>query len=77
MCLLQDNNVDIAIVSETWLTDQANTTTATIKSYGFHITHDFRSDSRGGGTAVIYNATLHFSAVNLNNNATTFEFNAG
>lgn len=78
MCLLQDHDIDIAIVTETWLSDQANTTTAVIKSYGYNIVHDFRADNRGGGTALIYNMALHFSVVNLNvQNLTTFEFIAG
>ena len=78
LCMLQDNNVDIAIISETWLPDQANTTTASVKSYGYNIIHDFRIDNRGGGTALIYKANHQFNIVNLNSDSlSTFEFTAG
>ena len=77
MCLLQDHDIDIAILTET-LSDQAITTTTVIQLYGYNIVHDFRADNRGGGTALIYSIALHFSVVNLNvQNLTTFEFTAG
>ncbi len=78
MCLLQDYKVDIAIICETWLTDQANSTTANIKSYGYGLVHSFRSGNRGGGTSLVYNSSLQFNTVNLYLNETsTFEYTTG
>ena len=54
MIFFQDYDVDIAFVSETWMTQQANNTSATVKHYGYNIVHDFRQTSMGGGTAVIF-----------------------
>ena len=65
MIMLQDDIVDIAYVSETWLTDNANCTTALIKSYGFEIMHNFRIDGRGGGTALVFKSNLLFNVCNV------------
>ena len=63
MVFLQDHDVDIAFVSETWMTQQANNTSATIKYYGYNITHNYRQMSMGGGTAVIFKAGHTVSTV--------------
>ena len=65
MIMLQDNNIDIACISETWLTENTNCTTALIKSYGFNIIHTFRSIGRGGGTAIIHRFNLISSVCNF------------
>ena len=65
MALIQDLSVDVAFVTETWLTELCSVTTACIKSYGYGITHNFRSDRRGGGTAIIYKSSLSTSTVSL------------
>ena len=65
MIMLQDNNIDIACISETWLTENSNCTTALIKSYGFNIIHTFRSIGRGGGTAIIHRFNLISSVCNF------------
>ncbi len=55
-----------------------NTTTATLKSYGYGIVHSFRPDNRGGGTSLVYNSSLQFNAVHLYLNETsTFEYTTG
>ena len=78
MCLLQDEKVDIACVTETWLTDQANYVTSAIKSYGYDIIHTYRADNRGGGTAVIYHSSLKVATVNLGGHSfQTFEHVVG
>ena len=75
MIFFQDYNIDVALITETWLVEQSNNTTAKIKSYGYDIIHDFRNDSRGGGTAVIFKAGLSVCAVNLNvDDITSFGF---
>ena len=78
MCLLQDEKIDVACITETWLTGQANYTTSTIKSYGFDIIHSCRSNSRGGGTAVIFHQSLNYGVVNLGDvRCHSFEYIAG
>ena len=77
MVMLQDIKVDIALISETWLVDVANSTSATVKSYGYSIFHTFRDDIRGGGTAIIYKPTIGVCSVNLDvNNIVTFNYAA-
>ncbi|KAL5254242.1 hypothetical protein ACHWQZ_G013877 [Mnemiopsis leidyi] len=78
MCLLQDEKVDIACITETWLTDQANFVTSAIKSYGYNIIHTYRADTRGGGTAVIYHSSLKVATANLRGHSfQTFEYVVG
>ena len=75
MILLQDSNIDIALITETWLTEQCNNTTATVKSYGYSIIHSHRNDTKGGGTAIIFKTTLSISLVNLDiDGIMTFEY---
>lgn len=63
MMALYDNNIDIAAICETWLASKSNPTTAKIRQYGYSILHDFRSDQRGGGTAIIFKCSIKLSAV--------------
>lgn len=53
-----NNNIMQFFVTETWITDMNNHTTASIKSYGYLIHHCFRSNSAGGGVAIIYKANM-------------------
>ena len=76
MNMLQDENIDIAGICETWLADANSPITATIKIHGYSILHHFRSDSRGGGTALIYKSCYTMTAVPLSSNCRTFEFTA-
>ena len=78
MWLLEDNNTDIALISETWLTETSNVTTATIKSYGYDVVHEFRNEMRGGGIGIIFKHNMKFSKADLNvPDITTFGFVAG
>ena len=53
-----NNSIKLFFVSETWLTDMNNHTTAIIKSYGFEMKHHLRSSQYGGGVAIIYKTYL-------------------
>ena len=79
MELLQDNMIDIAFISETWLTNRNNVTTSTIKSYGYDIIHDYRNDMRGGGSGLIFNiSSVKINVINLEiPEISTFGFIAG
>ena len=58
MDFIASNNISLFFVTETWITDLNNYTTATIKSYGYLIHHCFRSKTAGGGVAIVYKASL-------------------
>ena len=51
--ILADNNVQIACISETWLSDKSSITTSIIKEAGYEIDHVYR-DKRGGGVAILW-----------------------
>lgn len=55
--ILSDNHIEIAFISETWFSNQTNTTTSLIKLAGFNIAHCFRS-KRGGGVGILWHKNL-------------------
>lgn len=73
MIFLTDNNIDIGLISETWLTDYINPTTSVIKEFGYNITHSFRTNQRGGGVAIIYKPDFDVKTISLGN-FTSFEY---
>lgn len=52
--VLSDNNVDIACIQETWLSSNCNAITAIIREAGYNISHVFRTDKVGTGTAILW-----------------------
>ena len=70
MNFLVDNNIIILFVTETWLTDQNNNTTAQIKDHGYKIHHSHRSSRPGGGTALIYKNTVQLTKVFISDSPT-------
>ena len=72
MDLVVNNNISLFFVTETWLTDMNNHTTASIKSYGFHIHHCFRHQNAGGGVAIIFKPTCKVVKI-FHNHANSFE----
>ena len=77
MGLLEDGDISVACICETWLYSYNSSITATIKSYGYSILHDFRSEKRGGGVAIIYKSTLSVRENKLVFKPTTFEVIVG
>lgn len=61
--LLHDNQIDVACITETWLSDEGNVTTFALKEAGYEIEHAYRS-KRGGGAAILWkknqNVKCHF-----------------
>ena len=53
LALLQDRDLDIAAVTETWLTTQYSNLTAELSERGYSIYHFHRESKRGGGVALI------------------------
>jgi exonuclease III len=56
--ILEDRNISIACITETWFDRKNGTFSKTIKDAGFKLNHDFRTDKRGGGCAIIYKRNL-------------------
>ena len=59
---LLDNDIDIAFVTETWMTGPNNLTSGLLKESGYTMFHSFRTDQRGGGVAILTKS--HFSTKN-------------
>ena len=74
---LEDNKVDIAFITETWLSDKSSVTTGTIKSFGYDLIHGFRTDERGGGAAILFGLPLRLSPVDLKVKISTFDYVVG
>ena len=51
--ILEDNDINICCISETWLQTQNNTITAKLKESGYTIYHFNRISKRGGGVAIL------------------------
>ena len=56
--ILDDKDISIACVTETWFDRKTGHFSKTIKEAGFKLNHDFRSDKRGGGCAILYKKSL-------------------
>ena len=56
--LLEDADIEVAAVTETWFASQHNNSTAIIRDKGYYISHFNRDDRRGGGVALIYKNTF-------------------
>lgn len=65
MSYIEDKNIDVAGICETWLTESHNATTAIIKSYGFSLFHNHRGTQKGGGTAIIFKPIFRLSEISL------------
>jgi exonuclease III len=72
MNFLEDYNISIFFVTETWLTDQNNNTTARIKDRGYRVYHTSRNGKAGGGVGIIYKSSINLVKVFVNSE-TSFE----
>ena len=55
---IEDNDIGISCLCETWFDSQKGKFTARIKEAGFEIVHANRDDRRGGGVAILYKKSL-------------------
>ena len=55
LSLLEDEDLDVAAIIETWFTTQNNNITAELGEKGFSIYHFNREIKKGGGVALILN----------------------
>ena len=58
LIILEDNDIDVAGVCETWFDAANGVFTSTIKNAGYEIIHGHREDKGGGGVAIIYKKQL-------------------
>lgn len=56
--VLQDNDIDIAFLAETWMTSQNNHVSALLRESGYNMYHSFRTDKKGGGVAILAKSTF-------------------
>ena len=78
MQALDDANIDIGFITETWLEEHSGLTTHIIKGYGFNICRTDRG-SRGGGIAVIYRNIVYKEVVfphHVSSSINSFEYHA-
>ena len=58
MQILEDKDVGIACITETWFDTKTGKFSRAIKSHGYELHHAYREDKRGGGAAIIYKKKL-------------------
>ena len=58
--LLEDEDLDIAAVTETWMSAQQNNITAELRDKGYQIYHFNREERKGGGVALIFRDNFKF-----------------
>ena len=75
MGILIDNQIHLALISETWLSSQSNSITAQIKSYGYELLHVFR-EKRGGGAGILWKKDIqkHIRFSSIKNSFDTFQY---
>ena len=71
MTYIIDQDISIAFISESWITESNNNITATIKSYGYGIIHNIRdikgtNKTKGGGVAILYKKLYNLTKVKIN-----------
>ena len=62
--IINDNKIDIACITETWLSSENNSTTSIVKSFGYSITHFYTENCRGTGVAIIFKNTVNVKPYN-------------
>ena len=56
--IIQDKNVSIGCITETWFDSLNGTFSQIIKRCGYELHHSFREGKRGGGVAILYKKHL-------------------
>ena len=56
--MLEDSDIQIAAVSETWLTSSTNYVTGYLRERGYNIHHHHRDHQKGGGVSIIFADTI-------------------
>ena len=66
--ILEDNEIDCAFLTETWLKDQNSNVTALLSESGYKIFHYHRPDMKGGGVGIVTRTNV------VSKNGKTFQF---
>ena len=56
--MMEDNDIVIAVVSETWLSSATSYVTGYLRDHGYSIHHHYRLGQKGGGVAIIFANTI-------------------
>ena len=70
---MEDNQIDIACITETWFSDEGNITTFAIKEAGYEIEHTYR-DKRGAGVCIIWKPHIKTKCNFKRKNFDTFQY---
>ena len=70
--IIQDNDISIACVTESWFDSENGTFSQIIKQCGYELHHAFREGKRGGGVAILYKKHL----IVKNGNASSSQFSS-
>ena len=65
--LLSEEDLDLAVITETWFKTQQNNYTANLKENGYSIFHLNREEKGGGGVAIIHRDTLKLNSAKCYN----------
>ena len=71
---IKDSNIDIACITESWLTESHLHTAAVLKSFGFNLSHTFRSKRKGGGVAFLLKRQYTFKKIATQKKFDSFEW---
>ena len=74
MQTLSDGDIDIACITESWITEGHDHTVFLLNSYGFNISHTYRKTRRGGGVAILVRNTIKFKSIPRNGEYASFEW---
>jgi len=75
--ILNDNQIDIALVNETWFQSEKGLFSKRAKDSGYNVFHAFRENKRGGGVAIFYKNTLSIKDLNASTSLySSFEFSS-
>ena len=70
---MEDNQIDIAFITETWFSEEGNITTFAIKEAGYEIEHTYR-DKRGGGVCILWKSHIKAKSDFKRKNFETFQY---
>ena len=74
---LEDNDIDIACITETWLSPDygQNYTVSELQSFGFKISLTSRKNRTGGGVGILVKKSIKFSSLKYTEQYSSFEWN--
>ena len=71
---ITDSNIDIACITESWLTEGYLHTASVLKSFGFNLSHTYRTKRKGGGVAFLLKNKFTFKKISTQLIFVSFEW---